>query len=143
MLMEKITKDFYLHEFIDRATYHKYGESSIWFIDPKIITLAQFLRNHFHAPMTINNWFWGGHYQFSGFRPKVCEVGGDLSQHRFGRGIDVKIKGITPTAIREEIRKNFAIFAKHGLTTIEKNTPTWTHLDCRTVRSGKLFEVNP
>ena len=139
----KVSANFNLKEFIDPETYKRFGDSSIWFIDNRIITLAQFIRERLNKPCTINNWSNGGQYQYSGFRPPECTIGAKLSQHRFGRGIDLKCKGMTADEVREDIIKNFDIYNKIGLTTIEdgKFAPTWCHIDVR--ESEELLIVKP
>jgi hypothetical protein len=69
----KVSANFDLEEFIDRDTFQRYREKSIWFIDPKIIALAEFYRMHFKAPVTINTWHKGGQFQYRGFRPPACK----------------------------------------------------------------------
>jgi len=129
----KLTNNFSLQEFIDPDTYKRFGTSSVWFIDPKIVTLAQFIRERLGKPCTINNWSSGGQYQYSGFRPPKCSVGASMSQHRFGRAIDLKVKGMKADEVREDIIQNFDIYKKVGLTTIEDGAfaPTWCHIDIR------------
>ena len=129
----KLTSNFSLQEFIDPDTYKRFGTSSVWFIDPKIVTLAQFIRERLGKPCTINNWSNGGKYQYSGFRPPKCSVGASMSQHRFGRAIDLKVRGMKADEVREDIIQNFDIYKKVGLTTIEDGAfaPTWCHIDIR------------
>jgi len=56
-----------------------------------------------------------------------------MSQHRFGRAIDLKVKGMKADEVREDIIQNFDIYKKVGLTTIEDGAfaPTWCHIDIR------------
>tara|TARA_R100000664_G_C2697776_1_gene99339 strand:+ start:103 stop:540 length:438 start_codon:yes stop_codon:yes gene_type:complete len=144
----KVSSNFNLKEFIDPYTYGKFGDSSIWFIDSRIITLAQFIRERLGKACTINNWHLGGQYQYSGFRPPQCTVGGKLSQHRFGRGIDIKVSGMAQNGapeLREDIIKNYSIYRKVGLTTIEDGefAPTWCHIDIRETNLDELKIVKP
>lgn len=137
----RVSKNFVLQEFIDPDTYSIFGDSSIWFIDQKVIHIAQFCRDHFDKSVIVNNWCFKGKRKYSGFRPPQCKVGATLSQHRFGRGLDMVIKDVTPAEARNEIRKKYHLFRANGLTTIEKNTPTWLHCDCRHTGTDELFEV--
>lgn len=136
----KVSENFHLKEFMPTRTYSRWGDSCIWFLDPRVITIAQLLRTR-TAAITIN----GNGYNMSGFRPPYTKVGASLSQHRFGRAIDVKVKGWTPTEIQKEIEDNFEIYQKAGLTTIEnvEFTKTWNHLDCRWTNQPTLKIVNP
>ena len=143
-----LTNNFRLEEFIDPDTFKKYGESSIWFIDVRIVTLAQFIRERIGKPCTVNNWHSGGSYRYSGFRPPKCTVGASLSQHRFGRGIDLKVSGMESNGapeLRQDIENNYSIYRKVGLTTIEDGAyaPTWCHIDIRETGLDTLKIVKP
>lgn len=135
----QVSTNFKLIEFIDPHTYNKYGDSSVWFIDPQIIQVAQFIRTRFNRAITIN----GGGYKYSGFRPPQCKIGAKLSQHRFGRAIDIKIDNMPE--IYTDIVTNPELYIKVGLTTVEniEATPTWLHLDCRWTNEDKIRVVNP
>lgn len=140
----KVSTNFYLQEFIDPDTYKRFGNSSIWFIDRKIINLAQFIRERLGKPCTINNWSSGGKYQYSGFDPPGgFRKATSLSQHRFGRAMDLKVKGISPDEVREELITNFEIYERFGLGAIEDGAfaPTWCHIDVR--ESKELLIVKP
>ncbi len=137
----KISKDFSIPEFVPLAIYEHFGEKSIWFIDPKIVQMAQFIRDRFGKPITINNYITGGSYQYSAFRDNACTIGAENSQHRHGRAIDFRIQGMSPMEIRADIIKNFELFRASGLTTIEGGTPTWTHIDCRYTNMNSLLIV--
>ncbi len=137
----KVSKDFSLHEFVPPMIYEKYVDRSIWFVDPRIIELAQFIRERFGKPMTINNYLSGGGYQFSGFRDHLCGIGAVNSQHRHGRAIDFRIKGVAPAEIRQDIITNYSLYGESGLTTIEADTPTWVHVDCRNTNQETLLIV--
>lgn len=141
----KVSNNFSLKEFMPSNLYSKWGNASIWFIDPKIITLAQFIRDHFGASMTINGKIGSKTFNYRGFRPPTYKGGGKLSQHRFGRAIDFNIKGITPNDIRKEILSNSKEFMSMGLTVLEheKYAPTWVHADIRTTNKSEIFIVKP
>jgi hypothetical protein len=136
-----VSKDFSIAEFVPPAIFEKYVGRSIWFIDPKIITIAQFIRDRFNKPITINNYLKGGSYQYSAFRDSSCTIGAKDSQHRHGRAIDFRLQGMTPEEIRADIFKNFDLYRQTGLTTIEADTPTWVHVDCRFTNMPSLLIV--
>jgi hypothetical protein len=137
----KVSKNFTLAEFVPPAIYEKYVDKSLWFIDPKIVVIAQFIRNRFGRPVTINNYLAGGVYQYSAFRDHACSIGAENSQHRHGRAIDFRIQGMSPMEIRADIIQNFELYRPIGLTTIEGGTPTWTHIDCRYTNTDSLLIV--
>ena len=127
----KVSKNFTIYEFIFPELAQSIGLNPIWYIDPKVISMAQFLRSRFNQPVTINDWSTGGGYTLSGLRPFLTRTGARLSLHKFGKAIDVKIRDIDPIEVQEDIIQNQEIYMDAGVTAIEKGTPTWTHLDCR------------
>lgn len=144
----KLTNNFRLAEFIDPETYKQYGEKSIWFIDPKVVAICQKLRERMNKPLTVNNWYDGGDYSLSGFRPAGTSVGASKSQHKFGRAADVKMLGEPDNGaflLRDEITFNFEMYRELGLTTIEDETfaPTWCHFDIRWTKQETLFIMKP
>jgi hypothetical protein len=145
----KLTNNFYLKEFIDPETYKQYGDSSIWFIDEKIINIAQRLRDRLGVVLYINTWFIpGGSFAYSGFRPPGCQVGATRSQHCFGRAIDIKTVDNRQSGaqmIRDEITTHYKTYKDLGLTTIEHEdfAPTWCHLDTRQTKQKSLKIIKP
>ena len=127
----KVSADFYLDEFLPKDIYERFRENGIWFIDRRLIDVAQFLRNHFNKPIVINNWVHEGVYEYSGFRPPDSLVGAKLSQHKFGRAMDLHFAGLDPEEVRKEIKNNESYFFQGGVRAVELDTPTWTHIDIR------------
>ncbi|MEI7727784.1 MAG: D-Ala-D-Ala carboxypeptidase family metallohydrolase [Bacteroidota bacterium] len=141
--MSKVSKDFDIREFVPKPVYAIYGDISIWFVDHRIILFCQWLRDYLKKSITINNWHLGGQYNESCFRLPDTMTGAKLSQHRHGRAADVKVSGYDPEEVRGIIRKNFDLVSvNYGISVIEKDTPTWTHADCRFTGLSKLMEVN-
>lgn len=130
----KVSKNFILQEFVPKSVFNRFGANSMWFIDTRIIEVAQFFRDRYNLPITINDWYKGGKRTLSGFRPPTSKVGASLSQHKFGRAADLKWLNqntITIDEIREDIRKNQRLFRDIGLTAVEEGTDTWLHIDIR------------
>ena len=138
----KVSKNFELGEFIDPVTWMIRGQKSVELIDSRLITLAQFFHDYFKVPITINNWQSGGQYKESGLRTWLSKTGAAYSQHKYGRAADLKLEGLEPEYVRNEIRKNWPVFKSAGLTTIEKDTPTWVHIDVRFTGLETLLEVD-
>lgn len=136
---------FKTEEFVPKSIYQQYGENSKWFIDPRIIKLANFTRKFFNKSVTINNWLWGGTLDERGFRDPASSTGGKLSQHRFGRAIDINVASMTPKAVYEAILANKEVFMEAGLTCMEdiNDTPTWCHLDIRWTGEKNIKIVKP
>ena len=138
----KVSNNFYIQEFVPPEIYERYGDSSIWFINKKIVLLTQFVRDRHGKPVIANNWHTGGNLKNRGFRMPNCKVGGKLSQHKFANAVDYDIVGMTADEQREDQKKNFDLYSKYGLTTIEENV-RWNHNDCRNTNSEELFIVYP
>lgn len=141
----KITNNIYLEELVSKDIFTKFGEKSIWFIDPRLPILLQKIRDHFGKTIMINNWNSGGEFNNRGFRVPNSGVGGSLSQHIFGRAADFNIAGVTDLEVDNELVKKFELFKPYGLTTIENASFTvgWTHCDMRTTNQETILIVNP
>lgn len=46
--------NFKIQEFVPKELYNQYGAKSIWFVRPEMIKLAQFYRDWFGVPVTVN-----------------------------------------------------------------------------------------
>ena len=141
----KLTDNFSLEEVVYPEIHQRFGDSAIWFIDMRIVNVAQYLRTSLKKSITINNWHTGGQYKESGLRSMITETGGGLSQHKFGRALDLKVEGLTPYEVADFIKKNWQILSSIGLTTIENPdfTKSWNHIDCRYTGKKELLIVNP
>lgn len=138
---------FELYELVDEANFEKYG-SRLWNVfDERILRAADRLRRRY-GPLTCNDWHSGGSNHFRGWRPPGCRVGAVLSQHRFGRGLDL----IPQRCAAEEIRDDLLgdpeiVFGDLGqwLVTAMETGVSWLHIDCRShdvFRQGfKLFRA--
>jgi hypothetical protein len=143
--MKKVSPNFYLHEFVPIHIYNRYGDKSRWFIRPEVIKLAEFYRQYFKSPVTVNNWFWGGRFQERGYRVPETKTGSRYSQHKLGGAFDCNIRGISPDEVRSEILANSDIFMNAGLTTLEHGdyAPTWVHSDVRWTDMDNILIVRP
>lgn len=143
--MGNISKNFKIQEFVPPAIYAQYGDRSQWFIDPKLVEIAEFIRAEFDLPVTINNWHIGGKFQERGYRVPTTTTGARYSQHKFGNAIDFNIQGIPSPEVAEWIKASFAYLKPLGLTAMEHpdDTPTWTHVDVRWHLGDELLIVRP
>jgi hypothetical protein len=140
--MGLISKHYEIREFVPPEIYQLFGERSIWFIDQRIVLLADWMCDYFGSHVVINNWHTGGQYHESGFRDPMTGTGAARSAHKRGIAADFKIKDIDPEFARDEIRKNFdALHSRFGITTIEQDTPSWLHVDLRWTNQDTLLEV--
>ena len=140
----KVSKDFVIEEFVPEEIYQQFGNQSTWFIDPHIIKIAQFFRDRYNLPITINDWHSGGLRQHSGFRQPDAGIGATLSQHKQGRAIDMKWLNqgkLTIDMIRDDIKQHQSEFMAVGVTTVEEGTETWLHVDCRYTTMDEILFV--
>lgn len=146
----KVSQNFHLKEFVPTEIYKRFGSSSIWFIDKRVINICQFIRERFKRGVTVCNASSGGQYNYSGFDLPTggYRKGSSLSQHKFGRAADCKLLGEENKGadmLREDVINNFSLYKKLGLTTIEdaKFSPTWLHFDIRETGMDELKIVKP
>jgi hypothetical protein len=138
----KVSENYDVREFVPKETFDKFGDKAIWFVNPNLVKFAEWLSEQFGVHAVVNNWHTGGQYQYSGYRPPTYTQGAKESQHRCHNATDNKVAGVDPERVREEIRNNFKdLHDKFGITTIEKDCPTWTHVDCRWTNQDNLLEV--
>lgn len=143
--MIKVSNNFDLREFVGPDLYKKYGSSSVWFVRPQIVFLAQFIRDYFGKRMIINDWHKGGKFTERGFRLPDSKTGAKLSQHKLAGAIDFNIEGMTSDEVRSSILENPVTFMDKGLTTLEHAdyAPTWVHGDIRWTGMPKILIVKP
>ena len=153
-----LTPNFIVQEFMFPTRYRQYGDSSIIFLDQRLVMVTQAIRDHFGVPVTVNNWHSSEYYKVngvliktppkdviyteSGLRPFNTPTGASKSDHKYGRAADLKVLGIHPEEVRQFLRNNFSEYSKMGLTAIEKNTPTWVHISVRFTGVDYLVEIN-
>ena len=130
----KLTNNFYLQEFVPRYLYSKFKDNSTWFIDDRIVKLAQFVRDRYKKPIFINTWHYvsEGAFQYRGHRPMNCKIGAKRSMHKYGRAFDFHIE-MPLTEVFADIILHKDKFMAKGLRAIEsiERSKTWIHLDVR------------
>jgi len=125
---------FGIKELIPKNLYAKYksrGDAFLFQVvfDERLLKLIDRIRDQF-GPMTANDWSWGGTNQYRGFRPPDCSIGAKLSQHRFGRAVDLIPKNITSGEIRKEIIANQNSSYWKDIGGLEMDI-SWLHVDVR------------
>ena len=135
-------RHFQLHELVPQDVHEARGEAAWELLDPRILITADAIRDTF-GPTTINDWRDGGLFKESGLRSFDSTTGAKLSQHRYGRAIDVKCKDATPQEVHAYILANPDKFPH--VTTLEDiaATPSWTHCDCRNNVGSAIRIVKP
>lgn len=133
-------KYFELYELLPQDFYINYkNNNNIWFcFDGRILETVDRLRARY-GRLIANDWYWGGQNQYRGWRPFNCEVGAKLSQHKFGRAIDLIPKEITVDEIRNDIKKNYESDDTFRYITCIEDGVGWLHVDCRYYKYGLLI----
>jgi len=132
-LFEMLPCNFY------NAHYPHYGEKLWTMFDCRILETIQSLRD-LYGKMVVNTWHYGGRHEFRGWRPSDCIVGVTISQHKFGRAVDLVPIETSTNHVRHEIIADTHPYAFRHITAIEDRMP-WLHIDCRShnkLRDGIL-----
>ncbi len=156
-------QDFFrIEELVPRDVFLERGEKCIeLFPAPAIVTIVE-TRILYDSAMTINNWLWGGEFQFRGWRPfyyyfdKLVEDNPEMgpeetttlaschfvcSQHSFANAFDYDVRGYTAERARRKLIQWKSEGKLKFLTGIEKDV-NWVHncyRICRRLDDNGLF----
>lgn len=125
-------KHFRIEELVPQETFYAHWGASWSFLNPHALMALDSIRELFDCPVTVNNWLWGGHFNYRGLRPKDCSIGADYSQHRLGNAFDCDVKGHTAEEVRETILASKDLFGIQHINCIEADV-NWLHFDCRNI----------
>lgn len=129
-------KFFTLPEIVDRATFLHWGEGAWSLFSPDLLFSLDGIREFFNAPVTINNWFGGGPFQYRGFRGPDCPVGVEHSYHKKGMAADFDVKGYTTEDARRIILENQDNPLLAKIQRMEGNVG-WCHIDLGNPPKGR------
>ena len=129
-----IPQHFGIKELVPKTLYDKYksrGDNFLFQVvfDERLLRLIDVIRNEFGS-MTICDWSWGGASNYRGFRPPDCDIGAVLSQHRFGRAVDMIPKNISSGDMRKKILEDENSEKWKVIGGLEMDI-TWFHVDVR------------
>lgn len=141
----QLSEHFDLREFVGPSVWEKWGSKAIWFIDQRLLRVAETIRRELQKPVVINDWHVGGHYRESGLRVPGDATYKQWSQHSYGRAIDVKVEHVDNFEVFKHIFDNSDLYRSLGVGAVEnpKSTPGWTHADLRYNSGQKLLVVDP
>ncbi len=142
-------KFFELYEFVPRSFYPKdlvLGEKIKvwWLLDDRILRAAYLLRERY-GKLVCNDWHWRPHTwgnQYRGWRPSDCSVGAVMSQHKWGRALDLIPLECTVEEIRADLIAMSNAVPFSYITSIEMNVG-WLHIDCRNLSNSPLHLIYP
>lgn len=126
-------KFFELRELLPKDTYNNLhvglGDKLWLMFDGRLLRTIDKIREK-HGRMEVNNWFRSGNCQYRGWRPFDCSTGAFLSQHKFGRAIDLFPMDTTVDDVRDDIINNQNDDAYKLISAIELDV-NWIHIDFR------------
>ena len=126
---------FKVEELVSPDMFERYRDRQhiLWQqLDPRLLWTLDALRTYLKRSIFVNTWFWqGGQRRFSGLRLAGDEYYSPTSQHSHGRAADIVFPGINPEELRVDIVRNPQAERYKYITCIEKDTPTWLHIDVR------------
>lgn len=146
-----ISKNFVIQELIPPDLYNYIGDNLNRFyryIDPRLVDLLQEIRDHFEKPMTVNNWYSGGSFNYRGWRPfdyykdSTNRPSLKVSQHQMGRAVDFTVKGLNSEDVRKELLKMHDKGKFKHLGALEDSV-SWVHADIRYRPDGKVLLFQP
>lgn len=148
---------FKLYELVDPNVYAAYGNMAWKFLDKNCLMAIDTLRALF-GPLTVNDWKWGGKFQWSGLRTSASGYS-ELSAHYRGCAFDVKSKSFTGEQMRMSLKLYEAYLTFGGdlseikynmlikmffdfINEIEEDTSFWLHV-ARVNREELRYIPNP
>jgi hypothetical protein len=156
-------KYFAAYELLPEQNYAELAQHIPHIFDDRILRLADFIREEIARPAYINTWAISkakevfGYLQYAGYRPFDCPDGADMSQHKFGRALDIKFMYLSDLPYRRRVEEYNAI--RDWLTTNQENFPVlrdclrcleydidWLHIDCRNYKATSypsIYKIYP
>lgn len=132
-----ISKYYKVHEFVPEHIYKKYGEKAWRFIDSRLISSFDTIKERFpNGTVTLNNYFWGGNRHWSGIRTSKSPDYSETSMHSFASAGDAVFSEYEAEEIRQDIIANPEIYPY--IKGIEMGI-SWLHIDTRNEDKLQLF----
>jgi uncharacterized protein YcbK (DUF882 family) len=129
-------KHFELYELVDRATFEVRGEGAWDLLQPDLLYSLDGLRDFFNAPITVNNWYGGGPFQYRGYRGVNCQIGAAQSYHKKGMAADLDVEGYDAADVRRIILENQDNEFLQKIQRMEADV-TWVHIDLGNPPKGR------
>ena len=132
------SKYFKIHELVPQHIFQKRGEKSWKYIDERLISSIDTLKEHFsNGTMTINNYHWNGDRNWSGLRTPDSSDYNETSMHSMGKAIDCVFSNYTADEVRMYILQHASFFPYiKGI----EDTVSWLHIDVRNEDTVVLFQ---
>ncbi len=128
-----IPKHFKLYELVSKVDYESLGTRCWQLLDERMLITLDTLREIAGAPITVNNWYYGGSLNWRGLRTaayygSLQKYADSRSMHKYGKAFDADIKGLTAEQARQLVyaHKDALPFVSF----VEDNV-NWLHCDTR------------
>ncbi len=128
-------RNFKLYELIDRELFRASGEAAWLRFDDRALITLDTLRDHL-GPLTVNDWYWHGRFNWRGLRHPGYSEYSPTSQHASGRAFDCVSRLHTAEEMRQFIYSNPDLFPHIRGIEVGVN---WLHFDVgnRDTRGGQ------
>jgi len=133
------SKFFDVREFVPPDVYKDRGINAWMLIDPRLIEVMDVIREAVKAPITINNYVWGGSRRWSGLRLSGSPYYSPYSQHSYGRAVDFLVKGMKAEEVRKLIKQLFQDGKLPVIGLRMELRVSWVHLDVANVTGLEFF----
>jgi len=123
---------FKLEELVPQSLYYAHQENPDrlwWCLDARVLWTADKIRMRY-GKLLANTWLWGGSHQERGLRLLTTQTGAILSQHKFGRALDLVPLNVTAEEIRQDIFAHPKLDEYKYIRAIEASV-AWLHFDVR------------
>jgi len=148
---------FLPHELVDQDTYALFKDQpdTIYRLFPDGLLMAADDLRELFGSTTINNWYYGGERQWSGFRHERSRYFSKTSEHSSCNALDMVFSNAEVPAVFGYIMANEAKFYDLGIRRIESLEATakhqgvsagnWLHLDVKECGKpeGKIHVFRP
>jgi len=124
------SKKFKIQELVPLSVYTQYKNNVniLWsLLDNRIILTIDMLQSEYGTAYINTYLFTSNGSQYRGWRPFNLSIGAHLSQHKFGRAVDMTFENYTAESIRNDIIQNPFKEPFIYITTLEMNID-WLHL---------------
>ena len=134
-------KYFKAHELVPKQVYDLFIDENMIFgiFDENALRCLDLIREWADVGLTVNNWYWKGARQESGFRPDNTTTGADRSAHKYGKAFDIISPKMTAQQLWAVIDKNVAkLPCKIRIEKTSGGKPiTWLHFDTMAAATQK------
>lgn len=145
-LITQLKKYFKIQEFVDKATYDKWGENAWNFFDDRLLeTILVLRRDILKVPLVINDWSWGGKNSQRGLRTNLSPLVKAktdagvlyLSAHLRGCAVDFVSSKMTAEQMRTLIKANVSKLPYFIRLEVGEKV-TWVHVDTMTMLNQRV-----